>query len=212
METRCPLTSAALGGDSRNQRQVVSQIRCLLALLSLHQMKVFSGRSNTRRRIDTFPSNSQNDSTPTREQSETSTEFEEKKQRLVSAKRLFKKLARSYLKKRAPPDPESMRELWEYKDILDLKTVFTWRDEVGIRRGVLYEDGKIEFEEWPLPPHEDIIDLFEIIFRRQFISPWPSDLNPTFDGIHSQGEDTLFLEDYINDARYKLPWEKETAR
>jgi len=23
-----------------------------------------------------------------------------------------------------------------------LKTAFTWRDEVGIRRGVLYEDGK----------------------------------------------------------------------
>ena len=111
--------------------------------------------------------------------------------------------------KRAPPDPESVRELWEYKDVLDLMTVFTWRDEVGIKRGVLYEDGKVEFEEWPAPPHEYIIDLFEIVFRRQFVSPWPNDLNPTFDGTHTQGEDTLFLEEYINDARYKLPWEKK---
>ena len=125
-------------------------------------------------RIDTLHSNSRSDTTASREQSETSTEFEEKKQRLVSAERLFKKLARSYLKKRAPPDPESMRELWEYKDVLDLMTVFTWRNEVGIRRGVLYEDGKVEFEEWPLPPHEDIIDIFENVFKRQFVSPWPN--------------------------------------
>ena len=113
---------------------------------------------------------------------------------------------------RAPPDAESVKELWEYQDVLDLKTVFTWCNEVGIKRGVLYEDGKVEFDEWPLPPHEYIIDLFEIIFRRQFISLWPNDLNPTFDGIHSQGEDTLFLENYINDTRYKLPWEKKTTR
>ena len=82
-------------------------------------------------------------------------------------------------------------ELWEYKDVLNLMTVFTWRNEVGIRRGVLYEDGKVEFEEWPLPPHEYIIDLFENVFKRQFVSPWPNDLNPTFDGIYSQGEDTF---------------------
>ena len=86
-------------------------------------------------------------------------------------KRIFKKLARSYLKKRTRPDPESVRELWEYKDILELKTVFTWRDEVGIRRGVLYEDGKVEFEEWLLPPYENIVDVFETIFRRQFVFP-----------------------------------------
>ena len=190
---------------------------CTSNSLSSHSTPIKSNKgvsrcSNSKGRIATLPSNSRSDSTAIREQSETSTEFEEKKQRLVSAKRLFKKLATSYLKKRAPPDPESMRELWEYGDVLDLKTVFAWRDEVGIRRGVLYEDGKVEFNEWPLPPHEYIIDLFEIIFRRQFISPWPNDLNPTFDGIHSQGEDTLFLENYINDTRYKLPWEKKTAR
>jgi hypothetical protein len=58
-----------------------------------------------------------------------------------------------------------MRELWEYRDILDLQTVFTWPDEVGIRKGVLYEDGKVEFEEWSLPPHENVIDVFETMFK-----------------------------------------------
>ena len=122
-------------------------------------------------------------------------ELEEKKRRLVSAKRVFKKLARFYLNKRTPPDPEHVRELWEYKDILDLKTVFTWRDEVGIRRGVLYEDGKVEFEEWPNPPHEDIIDNFENIFKGQFLFPWLNPRVPTFKGKHTQGKNTLLFED-----------------
>ena len=76
---------------------------------------------------------------------------------------------------------------------------------------MLYEDGKVEFEEWPNPPHEDIIDVFERVFRRQFVNPWPNDLDPTFLGKHNQGEETLFLEDYIYDVRYDLPWNKKTA-
>ena len=73
--------------------------------------------------------------------------------------------------------------------MLDLKTVFTWCDEVGVRRGVLYEDGKIEFDKWPAPPHDDIVDLF---LRRQCVNAWPSVENPTFSGKHNQGEDPPF--------------------
>jgi hypothetical protein len=51
-----------------------------------------------------------------------------------------------------------------------LKIVSTWRDEVGIRRGVLYEDGKVEVDIWPVPP-EDIIDIFENVFKRHFVLP-----------------------------------------
>ena len=121
--------------------------------------------------------------------------MEGKKQQLASAKHLFKKLARSYLKKRAPPDLENVRELWNYKDVLDLRTVFTWRDEVGLKRGVLYEDGKIEFEEWPVRPHEQITDFFATIFKAQFVFPWWNPMNPTFDGMGSSGKNTLILED-----------------
>lgn len=116
--------------------------------------KGFSSRSNG------------SDGAAVREQTDTTMKLGEEKQRIASAKRVFKKLANSYLSKRAPPDPERVRELWEYKDVLDLRTVLTWRDEVGIGRGVLYDDGKFEFDEWPSPPHEDIIDLFETIFKR----------------------------------------------
>lgn len=72
---------------------------------------------------------------------------------------------------------------------MDLKSVLTWRDELGIRRGVLFEDGKIEFEKWPVAPHDDIIDIFENVFKRQFVMPWmtPNNRVPTFRGKHNQG-------------------------
>jgi len=69
--------------------------------------------------------------------------------------------------------------------VLDLKTVFAWRDEVGIRRGILYEDGKVEFEEWPVRPLEDDIDIFENIFKSQFLCSWVNPRNPTFEGKHN---------------------------
>ena len=158
------------------------------------------------------PSNRQGDAIAIRGQSDT-TESEEKKQLLASAKRVFKKLARSYLNRRAPPDTESLRELWEYKDVLDLKTVLAWRDEVGIRRGVLYEDGRIEFEEWPVPPHEDIIDIFENVFKGQFVHPWtdPNNWMAPFRGLHSKGKFSRFSWDLTDGARYKLPWEEKAT-
>ena len=53
---------------------------------------------------------------------------EDHKQRLAAVKRLFRKLARVYVDKRLPPHLEQIGELWKYKDVLDLKTVLTWRD------------------------------------------------------------------------------------
>jgi len=62
-----------------------------------------------------------------------------------------------------------------------------WRDEAGIRRGVLSEDGKVESEEWPVRPHEDIIDIFENIFKSQFVFLWMNPRNPTFEGKKGTG-------------------------
>ena len=148
--------------------------------------EAFQRRSGARERIQSLLSNSANYATAIRDQPDTSMELEGKRRRLASAKRVFKKLARSYLDKRVPPDPERVKDLWEYKDVLDLKTVFAWRDEAGIRRGVLYEDGKVEFEVWPVLPHEDIVDIFENIFKSQFVFPWMDPRNPTFEGKHNE--------------------------
>ena len=110
--------------------------------------------------------------------------------RLSKAKRIFKRLAKLYLDKRQPPAENEVKELWEFSDLLDLRTVLKWRDEAGIKQGILFENGKIEFDKWPIPPHEDLIDLFENIFKYQFVNTWITafDCRPNFDGKHTQGK------------------------
>jgi len=129
-----------------------------------------STRSGARRRIEPLPSNSRGGNTAIPDQADTAVELE-KHLWLRSAKLLFKKLARSYLKNRAPSNPESVKELWEFQDLLDLKTIFAWHDEVGVKRGVIYEDGKVEFEQWPLRLHEQLCDIFDKNFQSQFVFP-----------------------------------------
>ena len=119
--------------------------------------------------------------------------------RLSKAKRIFKRLARLYLDKRQPPAENEVKELWEFSDLLDLRMVLKWRDEAGIKQGILFENGKIEFDKWPIPPHEDLIDIFENIFKPQFVYPWitEDDCQPNFAGKHNQGKETLLF--------YELP-------
>jgi len=110
--------------------------------------------------------------------------------RLSKAKRIFKSLAKLYLDKRQPPAENEMKVLWEFSDLLELTMVLKWRDEAGIKRGILFENGKIEFDKWTIPPHEDLIELFENMFKSQFMNQWITahDYCPNFDGKHMQGK------------------------
>jgi Nucleoporin autopeptidase len=48
------------------------------------------------------------------------------KHQLVSARRLFRKLAKEYLEQRKPPSSEELINLWHYDDIIDIKTFIKW--------------------------------------------------------------------------------------
>jgi len=62
--------------------------------------------------LNCLPSNSGSDATAIREQPDTSTEWQGKKQRLASRTGSSRNyLARSYLDRRAPPDPEHVKDL-----------------------------------------------------------------------------------------------------
>lgn len=76
----------------------------------------------------------------------------------------------------------------EFSDLLDLRTVLKWRDGTCIKCGDVFENGKIEFDEWQVPPHGAFIDLFENIFKYQFVSPWITAYyyQPNFHGRQSQ--------------------------
>ena len=56
------------------------------------------------------------------------------------------------------------------REYVDVEDIIAWRDEVGVRKGVIYEDGKVIFDEWPGPPHEQILSEFNTQFATQFSS------------------------------------------
>jgi len=86
-----------------------------------------------------------------------------------------------------------MERLQDLRGQYDWQDVITWQDEVGFRRGIIFDDetGEITFDEWPTAPHETLIVEFTKMFLRQFDSPWEnSPRYPIFEGEGSQGNVT----------------------
>jgi hypothetical protein len=67
------------------------------------------------------------------------------------AQREFKRLARNYMRNHAPPTSEQMKALKDMHGSFNWEDVLRWQDDVGLRRGVLYNDetGTVEFLEFP---------------------------------------------------------------
>ena len=64
-----------------------------------------------------------------------------------------------------------METIWKFKKHIDFEDFVLWKEQVGIKRGVMFdEDGTIIFEEWAVRPHDQIIDEFNSQFVRQFKS------------------------------------------
>jgi hypothetical protein len=66
-------------------------------------------------------------------------------------KALFKKLCRRYMKRKTPPADKKMEPLWRMREYVNIEDIITWRDDMGVRNGVVCEDGKAIFETWPEP-------------------------------------------------------------
>jgi hypothetical protein len=60
-----------------------------------------------------------------------------------------------------------MEPLWRMREYIDFEDIVVWRDEVGVKKGVVYDEGKVRFNEWPFPPHEAIVDTFNSQFITQ---------------------------------------------
>ena len=61
-----------------------------------------------------------------------------------------------------------MAPLWRMRTYVDVEDIIVWRDEVGVKKGVVYEDGKVIFNEWLMAPHEQIVSEFNTQFISQF--------------------------------------------
>jgi hypothetical protein len=112
--------------------------------------------------------------------------------RVSKARRMFRKLAKSYLEQRKPPPEDEVAELWQYSDVIDYRKLLLWRDEVGIKKGVLYDTGKVMFDQFTSPPHDEVCDLFHLDFATQFVTPWvPPFQSAPFKGWGTQGKKLL---------------------
>jgi hypothetical protein len=105
-------------------------------------------------------------------------------------KLVFKKLCQRYLKLRRPPPDKEMQALWKMRNCVDVEDIRKWRDEVGVKTGVICDNGKVIFDQlWPDSPHEDIISEFNAQFI-EFASiyrgtpHYPVFVNKGTSGIH----------------------------
>jgi hypothetical protein len=89
---------------------------------------------------------------------------------LSRARKEFKRMAKMYLHNQAPPLPADMARLAQLRGSYNWPDIIRWQDEVGLRRGVVYddEDDTVTFQDfWPLEPHEAIIGEFNFMFLNQ---------------------------------------------
>ena len=77
------------------------------------------------------------------------------------------------MKRQTPPTNQEMEPLWKMQEYVEFEEIVAWRDEVGVRKGVVYENGRVLFNEWPVPrPHENIFNEFNTQFATQYMSPY----------------------------------------
>jgi hypothetical protein len=112
-----------------------------------------------------------------------------------SAKRIFRHLAKLYNENHMPPENSEILKLTDLKEEFGWSDIIQWRDELGIKRGLIYEDdGSIIFEQWPDVPHDQIINVFSFMFSERFISPYQNQIavDPVFEADGTTGNNPLF--------------------
>lgn len=117
-------------------------------------------------------------------------------------------MAKKYVNHHAPPSADDMRILARRRGTYDWLDIIQWQDEVGLRRGVIFDEdtGAVEFERWPLEVHEAVITEFNELFITQLRTPWANTpLHPIFEGIGSASkasQDHLVSKANVSDFWY----------
>jgi len=65
-----------------------------------------------------------------------------------------------------------MEPLWRCRENIDFEDMVKWRDEAGVKRGVVYDGGKVTFVKFADTPHDEIVGEFISQFDRQFRAPY----------------------------------------
>ena len=70
-----------------------------------------------------------------------------------------------------------MEPLWNCQQDIDFEDMVRWRDEVGVKRGIIYDGGKIIFDRFADAPHDEVVGEFNWQFDRQFGAPYVGTAN-----------------------------------
>ena len=95
------------------------------------------------------------------------------------------------MKRQTPPTDQEMEPLWQMRDYVEFEDVIAWRDEVGVRKGVVYDEGNVIFNAWPVPPHEYIVNEFNSQFHAQYMSPYTG--TPPYPVFTNAGTTGIYL-------------------
>ena len=109
------------------------------------------------------------------------------------ASHIFKRIGRGYMRKQKPPSASALAEINQYRDAFTWQDVIEWSDQIGLHHGVIYDDdGTVQFEEWPIKPHDQIIDEIRLLFDSQFRIPYMNQagVHPTFVGDGSSSRNS----------------------
>jgi hypothetical protein len=91
------------------------------------------------------------------------------------SEKAFKRVCRMYVHETSASAPaKGVEMIWKFKKYIDFEDFVLWKDQVGIKKGVVFDEDKtIIFEEWPTRPHDQIVDIFNSQLMEQFsaISP-----------------------------------------
>jgi hypothetical protein len=122
-------------------------------------------------------------------------------------------MAKMYLHNQAPPPPADMARLAQLRGSYNWPDIIRWQDEVGLRRGVVYDDkdDAVIFQDfWPLEPHEAIIGEFIFMFLNQLRAPWAgTQFDPVFEGVGSASKASQdYLVSKANVPDYWYPGKK----
>ena len=101
--------------------------------------------------------------------------------RKANACELLRKLCKDYMQFKLPSRAD-MNTLHSYSDVLDLDSFLNITYEVGNITGVGLRNGKVFFESFAEPPHDDLVNAFNRIFDNQ-VNPGIIPRTP----FHSEG-------------------------
>lgn len=92
-----------------------------------------------------------------------------------------------------------MAPLWRMREYVDFEDIIAWRDEAGVKKGVVYENGIVLFNQWPVPPHEHIVSEFNAQFNDQFSSTFRG--TPHYPVFTNDGTSGIYLSRRMNSMR-----------